>query len=507
MRALRSAAVSIAIVALFGCEDPPQFLPTNVPGGPAGALDGTVTYAGPLPCTEGGHVVGAAVLLVFDVNLLPPPEGLGTSAASLATVAGEKLFAGVRDRLTFTADGSRWCPDAKAAHVTVSATWTDSPLAGGTYEVRGFYDLDGDFDPAFSISNEPTKGDVGGGAIENAADVLQGAPPVYRRISLGTLQSDGTRVIPDTGAHVGGVAVTLGLPLADERPVFHVASVLDPAKQSSASKVQMASDFQLATFTVTDPTGTEGSFLRVDFGAGVATSEVGAATKSPFFLPGNDATLDYARQDVNGDGTIDTNDHVPESTLLPALYPVAIFSKLAEGEALVAQTGPSVIVEGITLYKSLLQTVTVPTDFTSAEPDALVAVRPAALCIDTTDPSAHAVLVVTHETDASKPPNPVLPDEAGVKAALSAQFHRAVDLVYGCLPEGTYAMNLVYGTGQTWTVPNEAGVCAPSEKPNASGTTCGTRPRLASQAATFVIGPPKDASYCAKHPTPAACKP
>jgi hypothetical protein len=491
-------------VMIIGCADPDEFLPPNGGTGPEGVLEGTVTYAGPLPCTEKGHIVGAAALLVFDVNLLPPPDGLGTSAASLATVAGDSLFAGVKDRLTFHDDGSRWCPDKSMSPVTVSGSWVDAPLVGGEYEVRGFYDLDGDFDPTFLIANEPTMGDIGGGAIDNAADVLLGKPPIYRRIALGVLQKDGTRKIPDSGAKIGGVTVTLALPLATERPVFHVTSVADPKKESTPLAVKMASDYQLALFSVSDTMATQASFITLTLGAGVAANEISDAEKSPFFLPGKGATLEYSRQDVNGDGKIDMQDHVPESDLLPSLFPLGIFSKLADGSPITAQSEPSVVIQGLTIYDNLALTAFFGT-MPKVEPEVLVALRPAALCINTADPNEPGVLVITHPTDASKDKNKIISDEVGVKKALSAQFHREVGLTYGCLPEGTYSMNLVYGTGQTWSNPNEAGVCAASETENSAKTECGTRPRLASQAATLTIGPPKDAAYCKAHPAPATC--
>jgi len=171
----RSTRPLLVVLALTGCGTPPQYLPPGQAGIPSGGLEGTVTYSGPLPCTESQHVVGAAILEVFNTQLLPPPEGLGTTAASLAVVAGDDLFAGVQDRLTFNADGSRWCPAASAAPVTVSGSWTAAPLCGigpdatqcysGEYEVRGFYDLAGTFQPGLIVDRLPVKGDIGGGAI------------------------------------------------------------------------------------------------------------------------------------------------------------------------------------------------------------------------------------------------------------------------------------------------------------------------------------------------------
>jgi hypothetical protein len=82
-------------------------------------------------------------------------------------------------------------------------------------------------------------------------------------------------------------------------------------------------------------------------------------------------------------------------------------------------------------------------------------------------------------------------------------------------------MNLVYGTGQAWSVPNEAGVCAASELPQSSdGTMCTgavttkgptPRPRLPSQDLFLTIGKPNNyiPNYCTtnNHQTPAACCP
>ena len=132
----------------------------------------------------------------------------------------------------------------------------------------------------------------------------------------------------------------------------------------------------------------------------------------------------------------------------------------------------------------------------SINTDVTVAVRPAALCLQVADPTKPGLLVVTHRTDKSPMMNKILGSEVTVLKALSAQFGRPIEIAYGCLPQGRYAMNLVYATGQAWTVPNEAGVCAPAEAMT-DPTKCGDRAKIASQDVVLTIGPPTDAAYCA----------
>ena len=489
------------------CDSPETFVPFKEFGGPAGVIEGTVVYSGPPPCTAGGRIVGGGVVFAFDVRLLPPPEGLGVTAASVDAIPGEVLFAGIRDQLVFAEDGSVVCSAPNYPPVTVSATWAMAPLPAGTYQVRGFYDLDGDFDPAFKISNLPSKGDVGGGAIENAADVLGGSAPRYREIRLGTAQADGSLAIPSNGSRVTGVAVTLGLPLPLERPIFHAREVVDLGGQNTdPNRVVMASDFEMKTFNEADPTGTENSFIRYRFGGGVPSAEIDRAAAPPFNLPvrGGPGFL-ITRQDVNGDGVLNAEDHVPDSQLVPSLFPLGLFTKLVDGEPLVSQTSPTVILQGLTIYKSLLATATSTPDLKEVLPEVTVALRPAVLCIDPADASKPGVLVTTHATDSMG--NKLIQDEQRVKDTLTAQFGRPINLVYACLPQGEYAANLIYGTGQAWTVPNEAGLCASSEVLSSDGSVCGTRPRLASQSVVLTIGPPANPTYCAENPTPSECLP
>lgn len=506
--------LALLLPALAGCEDPSVFIPLQNISGPAGVIDGTVTYTGPAPCTRDGKILGAAVILAFEERLLPPPEGLGTTAASLDVISGEVLFEGLRPQLAFAPDGTTVCGDP-GDPVTVSGNWAVGPFPAGTYQIRGFYDRYGDFDPNYSISNLPTKGDVGGGAIENAAEVLEGAAVRYRSIPLGEPGEDGALTIPEEGYHVSGVAVTLGLPLPLERPVFHATEVLDESGANTDPKqVTLASDYQFEEFSTSNPAVTEKSFLRMKLTAGLPATKLSTwgnkteatlAAASPFHIPTRDPFLLYSRQDADGDGVITDADHVPDSDLLPALFPVAVFVKLNDGARIGSQASPTIVLQGLTIYKSLFSTATAPANLLAPSNEVIVGIRPAVVCIDTNDPTKRGVLLTSHPDD--KQGNVIIGDEEGVKKSLFGLFKREFDVAYGCLPQGDYSMNLVYGTGQAWTVPNEAGVCAASEEAADDGQTCGNRPRLASQDVVLRVGPPTDGQYCKDHPTPAACLP
>ncbi len=495
--AAKATWACVALLALTACGDAETFIPFAEAGGPAGVITGSVTYSGPQPCTRNGSIIGAAILLGFEEGLLPPPEGLGTTPAALAVVSGEELFRGVRDRLSFDPNGERVCVDEP---IVASASFALGPVPAGVFQIRAFYDRDGDFNPTFSIFNLPTAGDIGGGAIENATEALLGAPVAYRGIEIGVVE-EGRRVMPPQGDLVENVAVALGLELPLERPMFHLREVRDEVYgNDDPAEVVVPSDYQLSVFSAADPVATEASFVRLVLGAGVAPSERDAGRGNPFFFPDN-PSLFYSRQDVNLDGMIDLNDAIPESSLIPALLPLGVLTRLEEDDDLSAQR-PSVILQGVTLYDNLLSTAGAPADLAEARDEVLLALRPAVLCIDTLDPSKDAVLVNTHPDDMAG--NVLIPDPEPLEARLAEQFGRPVHIEYGCLPEGRYAMNLVYATGQAWTVPNEAGICAPAEADG--GDTCGSRPKLSSQSVVVTIGPPTDAGYCDANPTPDACR-
>jgi hypothetical protein len=498
-RALHALLAASLATSVAACE-PDTFVPQPGFAGPAGLITGSVTYVGPPPCTEGGRILGAVILLGFDVAALPPPDGLGTEPRGLSVITGETLFAGVAGQLSFAAGGSRLCPAGPT--ISATASYSLGPLTAAAYQIRGFYDRDADFQPTFSIFNLPTAGDVGGGALDNAAAAAAGSSPIFTAVEVGEPLGDGRFAMPNAGALVEGIPVTLGAVLPFERPVFHVQTVLDDAfGNSDPASVVIPADYQLSLFDATDPSTTEASFVRLVLGAGAAPEEGATSLESPFFFP-EGASLFHARFDANADGQIDAGDSIPESPLIPALQPIALLSKLEQGSSLDAQQ-PAVLLQGVTLLDGLLQTATAPVDLGEARPSTLIALRPAVLCIDPARPDRPGVLVNTHATDAAG--NTLIDDPAALEASLSAQFNRPVSVAIGCLPQGRYAMNLVYDSGQAWTVPNEAGVCG-SDEPAGAGT-CGTRPRLASQGVVVQIGAPGDPSYCQNNPTPPACAP
>ena len=192
---------------------------------PTGVIHGTVLYSGPRPLCrtdEGGNrlPLGNVILTLFDFDDPPPPAGGATGAANLLTIPGVSVFSGADDCL----------PDAPTpadrAFITRTAefTWPELPLESrsadgrvlrsGDYQIRAFYDYDGNFNPFFSVTNVPTAGDVGGGAFEDPTAEVR----VYRRIAF---DSEAER---PNGQVIRGVSVAVGAPVITERPVFYMTS-------------------------------------------------------------------------------------------------------------------------------------------------------------------------------------------------------------------------------------------------------------------------------------------
>ena len=191
-----------------------------------GVIRGTVTYVGPRPCSRDGHIVGSAIVLVFDRRNPPPPAGIATSALNFVAVPGDVLFSNEPRSLAHELT----CPPEQPP-VTVSAPFTISPLEGGSYILASFYDRRGRFRPTFGFRNLPEAGDIGGGYVDledarkNAGNPAH--PPRYLPVDVGTpVVAAETGEITDyrigeNGHVVDNVPVTLGSVVPFTRPTFH----------------------------------------------------------------------------------------------------------------------------------------------------------------------------------------------------------------------------------------------------------------------------------------------
>lgn len=200
---------------------------------PAGVIRGNVVYSGPHPCSSNGHIVGSAIVLVFDRRNPPPPAGLATTALNFGVVTGDALFADEPRNA-----GAAPCVPQQGGTdtITVSAPFAIAPLDPGSYVLEAFYDTTGDFLPTFKFRNLPEQGDVGGGDIDTA-DALKPInlgnldyQPHFLPVDVGIPQPLSPKappgavpnfVIPDAGFVADNVTVTLGQVLPLPRPYFY----------------------------------------------------------------------------------------------------------------------------------------------------------------------------------------------------------------------------------------------------------------------------------------------
>ncbi|MBX3191709.1 MAG: hypothetical protein KF819_32250 [Labilithrix sp.] len=522
-----------------------------------GVIRGTVTYIGPRPCSRDGHIVGNAIVLVFDRRNPPPPAGIATGAVNFVAVTGDTLFANEPRSV----GKDLFCPPAQPS-ITASAPFTIAPLEGGSYQISAFYDRRGRFWPTFKFRNLPEAGDLGGGYVDLEDARLPGNAgnpnyaPKFLPVDVGTPQSVPTdKEIPDyvigpNGYVADNVPVTIGSAIPFTRPYFHPegADAVDKAETSDANPrgdplavpiVAMTQDARIlaapANPTPATLTAYQQSFRQLKLVWGVADREVETAADpdQPFGLQlpplpprGNGGLLVFSR-----------GRSIPENAAVPDLWPQIALVKLADDplrtadpQSLVVQgtpeesvvTGkprrPIVVIQGITLLDdSLAKTIAGPVPqapTTAALRDHVtVMIRPAALCFDPRRVDVGGLLVTPHFTarsaDASEPGEKPLFD-----AAALGQQPLVREIKRGCLPKGRYAVSLVYPTGQAWTVPNEMGGCARSEgavTQQGSGATCATKPRpvLLSQGARAVLeivsARPEDQKVCDDNPVPDGC--
>ena len=550
-RSLLSLAV-LACMVVPACGDVPVDTGSGLIA-PTGVIRGTVVYQGPHPCSSGGHIVGNAILLFFDQDNPPPPAGLATTAVNFGVVTGDVLFAN-EPRWTGT---DVYCPSQHGITdtLTASAPFAVSPFGAGTYILQAFFDYTGDFLPTFKFRNLPEAGDIGGGYIDTTAAQQHLGDvnyiPDFLPIAVGVpaVGADGGAILamPQAGFVADDITVTMGevLPLA--RPYFYPSGSDAPAGSSQPTPanpsgnpdyvpvVQMPQDLHVDAPPASPSAQTvmtfQSKFPLAKLLSGVPAKEATLATEAsqPFHFQLGSAAPPYKALNLWATGEL-----IPEGNLVPALYPLVVFSRLVDDpmhtldpQSLMSQgsaTAPIVIVEGITLgaQDSILDMILNPPPSapgpTTLSDHVSVLVRPTVLCIDPTQVGRAATLVTPFLTGPSADPSEMVPpggkplfDPKGVAAALAPTFG-AVTIKQGCLPQGRYAMNAVYPSGQAWTVPNETGSCAAAEGTLDESTTPPTcsgngRTVLYSQGtrAVLEITAAQSAATCAMYPVPTEC--
>ena len=466
---------------------------------PRGVIEGQIIYQGPAPCTKDGHVLGAAVLYLWSSDGLPPPETFSPSLENFNAVSGDVLFADTVELLPFNANGDLACPPPGTPSVVASANFVISPVSAGSFQIRAFYDLDGDFFPTFTYANLPTKGDVSGGSLANLDGFFAGEPPVFKNILVGELGADGAYHVPSKGVHLENVAVGLGQPYPLQRPYLHYAGVTDDLYgNTDPSNIVMPADHWADDFS--SFSGVESSLIRIRFDAGVPELERASAMAPPFGMHLDDpGMLMVYRFDFNGDGVVDGNDSVPESALVPALMPLMIWTKTEASDPThsTTQGSPTVIDLGMTFaFDSLIGSAGLASHDPVPFDHITVAARPATICIDSSVSPPMVALVTPKEKD--RKGGYIFGEDTGALkgalAGLTGTVPENVEILYTCMPMGHYGLNVIYTTGQVWSLPNEAGYCMareePTKGPDGTVTECGDRARLPSQAATLQIGPP-----------------
>ena len=130
-----AAFLALSALGAVACDSPPidqpRWLGGNSPD-PTGVIEGTVLYVGPRPTCdydENGtptRIQGRIILTLFDVRLLPPPEGTGTSAASLITVPGARVFGNPAEACL--PQNPTAADRALIVQSSVAFTWPEIPL-------------------------------------------------------------------------------------------------------------------------------------------------------------------------------------------------------------------------------------------------------------------------------------------------------------------------------------------------------------------------------------------
>ena len=359
--ALASSVLATGLLAA-GCEAPNRDTFRRFGGAspdPTGVMEGTVLYVGPRPQCEWEdatdpdgdpirrptRVRGNVLLLLFEYDNPPPPTGSATSAQSLLTVPGDQMFS--------LGDCMPEVPMTAADRATImrSASFTWPELALGrdpcrtneegvrtcppqSYQVRGFFDYDDDFNPFFSVRNLATAGDVAGGAFVSTTAV----PPQFLEIRFNHIDDT------PNGQVVQGVAVTLGVVVNTQRPSFQLSETTRALRSDDTIPV--------GDLIVRERTLYERTSMQIE-GIGASTIDSGEPVSEAFAAAGID-TSDWSRAntgfyirnvDANNDGANDTHPILGADGTVLWYYP-AIISRRARNPIELAVGIPDALLIG-----------------------------------------------------------------------------------------------------------------------------------------------------------------
>ena len=380
---------------------------------PSGVMRGIVVYSGPHPCSKNGHIVGGAILFVFDRRLLPPPNGLGSTPVNFSAVTGDTLFANEPRNPT----PDVYCPldHGVKDNITANVPFAISPFPAGSFVIQSFYDYTGDFLPNFKFRNLPEMGDVGGGDIDTV-DALKptnaGNPnyqPRFLPVDIGmpdALPEGGLAglipnfTLPDTGFVADNLTVTVGAVLSTTRPYFYPGGMetsFDPASGAFTQREVQSSALSPTSLENIRSTGEknpnfdpvltipqdiqvlaapnqgmepnvnnfESKFPRLFLHSGLPGKvEPPRAIAAPFLfqLPATGKTAGFnVWQNALFDATTQKwiPQDIPEGQGIPQLWPLVVLTKLIDDPghtidpASIKQQGsptaPVVVIQGITL--------------------------------------------------------------------------------------------------------------------------------------------------------------
>ena len=313
---------SLAVLAA-GCAEP-EVDELRSEGGaspdPTGVIVGTVLYVGPRPqCTfRGGSPVepiGRVILTLFEHDNPPPPAGSASSAENLLTIPGARLFTNLVDCLPEGEDPSS---DPRPIMRSVAFVWPEielDPAQPRVFQIRGFYDYDADFNPFFSVTNQPTRGDVVGGAF---VDIVT-SPPRFLPIAFPS-----ARAAPN-GAVNEEPTVTLASVASTTRPMFELGAGTMPLSSEATIPPEP------------DPVRLENAlFALASASLSMFPRMLAAEQRAAFDAAGLGFDLGdprayawYVRElDVDGDGTRDPHPIIGGTAGVPWLSPAMLMRRL-----------------------------------------------------------------------------------------------------------------------------------------------------------------------------------